>query len=122
MPETLGELLEEQAGLITGRDDERARLRRLLEPDGPIVAYVHGLAGVGKSTRLHAFAADARAAGAATVELDGHVLYATQPRADHRQRHVHGHADLVEDPLQEPLHAGLVDCDAHVASGWWGEA
>jgi hypothetical protein len=78
MPQTLGALLAQQAGAITGRDRERAELRRLLEPEGPVVAYVHGLAGVGKTTLLHAFAADARAAGFATVELDGHVDYPTQ--------------------------------------------
>src|ERR1043165_8435457 len=78
MAETLGALLQRQASATTGRDRERAQLARLLEPDGPVVAYVHGLAGVGKSTLLHAFAADARAAGAVTVELDGHVTYPTQ--------------------------------------------
>ena len=78
MPQTLGALLAQQAGAITGRDRELAQLRRLLEPHGPVVAHVHGLAGVGKTTLLHAFAADARAAGFATVEIDGHVDYPTQ--------------------------------------------
>src|SRR5918995_4307608 len=78
MAETLGALLARQAGEITGRERERALLRRLLEPDGPIVAYIHGLAGVGKTTLLHAFAAEAREAGAAVRELDGHVVAATQ--------------------------------------------
>src|SRR6185369_515408 len=78
MAETLGALLNRQASAITGREQERAQLARLLEADGPVVAYVHGLAGVGKTTLLHAFAADARAAGAVTVELDGHVTYPTQ--------------------------------------------
>lgn len=78
MPETLGCLLAQQAGEITGRDRELAQLRRLLEPEGAVVAYVHGLAGVGKSTLLHAFACEARAGGAAVVELDGHVVPATQ--------------------------------------------
>ena len=80
MPQTLGALLAQQAGAITGRDRERAQLRRLLEPGGPVVAYVHGLAGVGKSTLLHAFAAEARAAAFATVEVDGHVTYSTARR------------------------------------------
>ena len=77
MPQTLGALLAQQAAAITGRDHERAQLGRLLEPGGPVVAYVHGLAGVGKTTLLHAFASDARAAGFATVEIDGHVTYST---------------------------------------------
>jgi DNA-binding winged helix-turn-helix (wHTH) protein len=78
MSRTLGALLAEQAGAITGRDRERAELRRLLEPDGPVVGYVHGLAGVGKTTLLHAFASEARAAGYGTVEVDGHVTYSTR--------------------------------------------
>ena len=78
MAETLGALLAQQAGEITGRERERAQLRRLLEPDGPVVGYVHGLAGVGKTTLLHAFAAEAREAGAVVLELDGHVVPATQ--------------------------------------------
>jgi DNA-binding winged helix-turn-helix (wHTH) protein len=78
MTETLGVLLQRQAGTITGRERERAQLGRLLEPDGPVVAYVQGLAGVGKTTLVHAFAADARRAGLATIELDGHVVYPTQ--------------------------------------------
>jgi DNA-binding winged helix-turn-helix (wHTH) protein len=78
MPQTLGALLAQQAGAITGREAERAQLGRLLEPEGPVVAFVHGLAGVGKSTLLRAFAADARAAGFHTVEIDGHITYSTQ--------------------------------------------
>ncbi len=78
MAQTLGALLARQAGDITGRAQERSQLRRVLEADGPVVAYVHGLAGVGKTTLLHAFVADAREAGAAVLELDGHVVPATQ--------------------------------------------
>jgi DNA-binding response OmpR family regulator len=78
MAETLGALLARQAGDITGRERERAELRRLFEPGGPVVAYVHGLAGVGKTTLVHAFAAEARETGAAVLELDGHVVPATQ--------------------------------------------
>jgi hypothetical protein len=76
--ETLGCLLAQHAGQITGRERERALLGRLFEPDGPCLAYVHGLAGVGKTTLLHAFACEARAAGAEVIELDGHVVPATQ--------------------------------------------
>src|SRR5918999_4221893 len=78
MSDTLGALLAQQACTITGRERKRAELRRLLEPDGPIVAYIHGLAGVGKTTLVHAFTADAREAGCVTLELDGHVVLATQ--------------------------------------------
>src|SRR5262245_53991922 len=78
MPETLGCLLAQQAGDLTGRERERALLRSLFEPEGPVVAYIHGLAGVGKTTLLHAFASEARAGGVAVLELDGHVVPATQ--------------------------------------------
>jgi ATP/maltotriose-dependent transcriptional regulator MalT len=78
MAETLGALLAQHACTITGRERERAQLRALLEPGGPVVAYIHGLAGVGKTTLPHAFAADAGEAGATVVELDGHVVAATQ--------------------------------------------
>ena len=49
MAQTLGALLTQQAGEIIGRARERAEQRRVVEPDGPVVAYVHGLAGAGKS-------------------------------------------------------------------------
>jgi putative protein kinase ArgK-like GTPase of G3E family len=78
MPETIGALLEGRAGAIAGRQAELALLRRLLERDGPVVAHVHGLAGVGKTTLVQAFAAEARAAGAVTIEVHGHTCYATQ--------------------------------------------
>ncbi|HEX5780307.1 MAG TPA: winged helix-turn-helix domain-containing protein [Solirubrobacteraceae bacterium] len=71
---TLGALLTQQAGEIVGRARERAELRRVVEPDGPVVAYVHGLAGVGKSTLVRAFAAEARETGVAVLELDGHAV------------------------------------------------
>jgi hypothetical protein len=76
--QTLGSLLQRRAGALAGREHERALLNELLEDGGPVAAYVYGLAGVGKSTLLHAFAADARAAGATTVELDAHTIYATE--------------------------------------------
>jgi hypothetical protein len=74
MTATLGALLVDRAAVITGRERERAQLWRLLEPGGPVVAYVHGLAGVGKTTLLHAFAGEARKAGVAVLELDGRLV------------------------------------------------
>jgi len=78
MAATLGALLQERSSAIVGRERERARLGALLEDGGPVVAHLHGLGGVGKTTLLHAFAADAREAGAATVLLDAHAVYSTQ--------------------------------------------
>ncbi len=50
----------------------------LLEPDGPVVVFVHGIAGVGKSTLLDAFARDARALGATVVALDCRSIEPTE--------------------------------------------
>lgn len=55
---------------MIGRDEERHSVGRLLDPNGPRVCFVHGLAGIGKSTLLSAFRADAAAAGVATWYLD----------------------------------------------------
>ena len=78
MAATLGALLLERSSAIVGRERERERLGGLLEDGGPVVAHLHGLGGVGKTTLLHAFEADARDAGAETVLLDAHAVYATQ--------------------------------------------
>src|SRR5918998_5859688 len=78
MAVTLGALLQERSSAVVGRERERARLGALLEDRGPVVAHVHGLGGVGKTTLLHAFEADAREAGAATMLLDAHAVYSTQ--------------------------------------------
>lgn len=55
---------------IAGRDRERAALLETLDEDGPLVAFVHGPAGIGKSALLRSFATDAQGAGATTVWLD----------------------------------------------------
>ncbi len=68
---TVAQLLDERADALVGRDRELAALLGLIEPDGPQAAYVHGVAGAGKSTLVRAFAARARALGAATLQLDG---------------------------------------------------
>lgn len=70
--------MQERAARITGRERERDLLLELLDDEGPLVAWVHGLAGIGKSTLLHAFAAAARGRGATVIELDGHGIYATR--------------------------------------------
>jgi Transcriptional regulatory protein, C terminal/AAA ATPase domain len=60
------------AGGLIGRESDLARLRRLLsaDADAPYVTFVHGVAGVGKSTLLAAFALAADEAGARVVHLD----------------------------------------------------
>src|ERR1700760_4976768 len=67
---TLRTLLGARAAAVVGRQAERAVLLGLAERDRPLVAAVHGIAGIGKSALLAAFAEDARARGAAVVSLD----------------------------------------------------
>ena len=50
MTVTVRQLIEEQAAGLVGREDERAILHQLLGEGVPLVVFVHGLAGVGKST------------------------------------------------------------------------
>lgn len=76
---SLGDLLEQRASAtFVGRLEERASLLQLLEPDGPLVAFVHGIAGVGKSTLLDAFTRDAREHGATVVRLDCRSIEPTE--------------------------------------------
>jgi predicted alpha/beta-fold hydrolase len=70
MSGTLGTLLGARAAAVVGREAERAVLLDLAERDRPLVVAVHGIAGIGKSALLAAFAEDARAHGAAVVSLD----------------------------------------------------
>jgi hypothetical protein len=75
---TISSLLAARAAAILGRDEERAALGELLGGDRPIVVAVHGLAGVGKSALLAAFAADARRLGAHVVPLDCRTVEPTE--------------------------------------------
>ena len=79
MGESVAAVLEQRAraGLV-GRANELSILRGCLDPDGPLVTAIHGLAGVGKSTLLDAFLADARAAGATVIRLDGRTFEPTE--------------------------------------------
>jgi DNA-binding winged helix-turn-helix (wHTH) protein len=77
--DSVATLLEHRrrAGIV-GRDEELAALHSSLAEDGPIVTAVHGVAGIGKSTLVDAFLADARAAGMAVVALDGRTIEPTE--------------------------------------------
>src|SRR5215469_12518978 len=70
MSGTLRTLLGARAAAVVGRQAERAVLLDLAERDRPLVVAVHGIAGIGKSALLAAFAEDARANGAVVVSLD----------------------------------------------------
>jgi hypothetical protein len=62
-----------------GRQSELAFLGRLLSDDKPLIVGVHGIGGIGKSTLLAAFASQARARGAAVIQLDCRAIEPTEP-------------------------------------------
>ena len=66
----IGDLLAQRAReAFIGRSAELEALLSMLD-GGPQVVFVHGIAGIGKSTLLEAFAEQARARGATVVRLD----------------------------------------------------
>jgi hypothetical protein len=73
--QTLGAVVRERDATFVGRAAERAFLQRLTEDDGPVVAFVHGLAVVGKSSLLAVFAAET---DAAVVTVDGESIEPTE--------------------------------------------
>jgi len=62
---------------IVGRDAEVALLRNSLAGGEPAIWYVHGIAGIGKSTLLRAFASEAQRSGCAVLWLDGRFIEPT---------------------------------------------
>lgn len=62
---------------LIGRDVELSRLSRLLDADLPCLTFVHGVAGVGKTSLLRSFSASARTRGATVVHLDCRSLEPT---------------------------------------------
>src|SRR2546430_9336368 len=48
---------------LKGRERELASLQRVLDANGPRVAFVYGVAGIGKSALLNAFASGVRRSG-----------------------------------------------------------
>lgn len=70
MPQVRDLLDRQLAGTFVGRREELRLLQELLADDGPVVAHLHGIAGIGKSRLLAVFAQRARQAGATVVQLD----------------------------------------------------
>ncbi|MBL3556493.1 MULTISPECIES: winged helix-turn-helix domain-containing protein [Marinobacter] len=71
MPQRMSDLLIAHAQqTFVGRIAELAILGKMLEPQGPRIVHVHGIAGIGKSTLLTRFASVARAEGAKVILLD----------------------------------------------------
>src|SRR5207237_7942233 len=55
---------------FVGREAKLGSLLTVLDEAGPALVYVHGIAGVGKSALISAFAHRARSAGATVLVLD----------------------------------------------------
>lgn len=78
MTQTVRQLMDDQAAGLIGRDDEMAVLRQLLGEGGPLVVFIHGIAGIGKSTLADAFGVEARANGATVLRLDCRSIEPTE--------------------------------------------
>lgn len=63
-------LLQKAAENFVGRQQERELLRQSIENDGPIVSFIHGIGGIGKSSLLNMFAEEIRERGIPVILLD----------------------------------------------------
>jgi hypothetical protein len=75
---TIRELVDERSAEIVGRAAEKAALVETLDGGGPLVVFVHGIAGVGKSALLEAFAGEARSRGETVVMVDCRSIEPTE--------------------------------------------
>jgi hypothetical protein len=79
MSRRVGDLLRQRAReSFVDRKDEVAALLRTLEEKGPLVVFIHGIAGIGKSSLLEAFSEEARWHGAAVARLDCRSIEPTE--------------------------------------------
>ena len=79
MAVSIGDRLARQAATeLVGRAKELALLAQLLEPRGPLVYHVHGIGGIGKTSLLTLFAAQARAQGCRVICLDCRSIEPTE--------------------------------------------
>jgi hypothetical protein len=78
MTQALGNLLQQRRSeQFVGRKAEMARLLECLTPGGPIVAHVHGIAGIGKTTILARLADLAEAGGSRVLYVDARTIEPT---------------------------------------------
>src|SRR6185369_14431909 len=90
----LGDIVSERAlATFAGRAREVEALLQLFEQSGPLALYVHGVAGIGKSSLLEVFAARMRAKGGRVVRLDCRTVEPT----------VQGFLSALSDALGEAL-------------------
>ena len=94
MMQKLGDIVSERAlAAFAGRAREVEALLQLFEQGGPLALYVHGVAGIGKSSLLEVFAARVRATGGRVVRIDCRTVEPT----------VQGFLTELSDALGEPL-------------------
>jgi len=94
MMQKLGDIVSERAlAAFAGRAREVEALFQLFEKGGPLALYVHGVAGIGKSSLLEVFAARVRSTGGRVVRIDCRTVEPT----------VHGFLTELSDALGEPL-------------------
>jgi hypothetical protein len=94
MMQKLGDILADRAlAAFAGRAREVEALLQLFEQGGPLALYVHGVAGIGKSSLLEAFAARVRVTGGRVMRIDCRTVEPT----------VHGFLSDLSDALGEPL-------------------
>jgi hypothetical protein len=67
---TVGQRIEAQGSGLVGRESERAFLHSVLGEEGPLVAFIHGIGGVGKSSLVETFTVEARSRGAVVLRID----------------------------------------------------
>ena len=77
---TIGDLLSASGDGGDHRHAELARLESCLADSGPVVAWIHGPDGLGKSSLLQAFCERAKDAGAAAVRIDCRTVEPTEQR------------------------------------------
>jgi hypothetical protein len=79
-----GRLAAARAGALVGREPERAVLDRMLSgaADAPLVAYLHGPGGIGKSSLLRYAARQAELIGRRVVHVDARFLDADPRRLE----------------------------------------
>lgn len=77
--QVLGELVAEQAGRsFVGRQQEFSFLLEMLSDFGPAVVYLHGIAGIGKSRLISAFAEQVHGRNATLTILDCRAVEPTE--------------------------------------------
>ena len=74
---TVGQRIDSQGAGFVGRHSERAFLLSVLGAEGPLVVFIHGIGGVGKSALVEAFTAEARGRGAIVLLLDSGTIEPT---------------------------------------------